>query len=110
MRTIFEQERGVSTPPARVQRTKAKRKVAASSDSTLRSYMQAMGSYPTFTAEQEQRVAIELRQTRCARWAALLCYPPLVPSIVELIEARLEVDADRWVGFGYVIARSPGRG
>ena len=49
-----------------------------------------MGDYPTFSADGEQRAAIELREARCARWTALLAYPPLVPSIRELVEARLE--------------------
>ena len=54
--------------------------------------MQAMGDYPTFSADEELQAAIELREARSVRWAALLRYPPLVPSIRKLIDERLEVE------------------
>ena len=54
--------------------------------------MRSMGDYPTFSVDEERETAIALRRARCDRWAALLCYPPLVPSIRALIVERLEVD------------------
>jgi RNA polymerase primary sigma factor len=50
-----------------------------------------MGSYPTFTAEQEHHAALELCQARVDRWTALLGYPPLVPKIRLLLEARMKL-------------------
>src|SRR5690606_39754521 len=58
------------------------------------SYMQLMGDCPTFTTEQELEAAIALRKARSERWAALLNYPPLVPSLRVSIGQRIELDAE----------------
>jgi RNA polymerase primary sigma factor len=64
---------------------------ASTGDSSLRSYLQRMGECPAFTPEQELAASVELRAARSDRWAALLCYPPLVPAIRTLLGARLEL-------------------
>ena len=66
----------------------------AATASALRAYMQLMGDCPTFTTEQELEAAIALRKARSERWAALLNYPPLVPSLRVLIGQRIELDAE----------------
>jgi RNA polymerase primary sigma factor len=50
-----------------------------------------MGECPSFTSDQELAAAVELRAARSDRWAALLCYPPLVPAIRALLGTRLEL-------------------
>ena len=71
-------------------RSKRKKSLGAG-DSALNAYMRSMNDYPTFSAEEEREVATALRQARCDRWGALLCYPPLIASTRALIEERLEV-------------------
>jgi RNA polymerase primary sigma factor len=51
----------------------------------------ATSDSPIFTPEQEHAASIELRAARSDRWAALLCYPPLVPAICTLLGQRLEL-------------------
>lgn len=81
-------EPSTSHLPGRKQRARGE---ASTSDSTLRSYMQMMGDCPTFTPEQELAASVALRAARSDRWAALLCYPPLVPAIRALLGQRLEL-------------------
>jgi RNA polymerase primary sigma factor len=68
-----------------------------SSDVPLRAYLKRIRKYPTFSPEQEMAAAIELRTARRERWIALLCYPPLVSAILELVRARLELGDEHGV-------------
>jgi RNA polymerase primary sigma factor len=81
-------EPDTSPGPGRKQRARGE---AFTSDPTLRSYVQMMGDCPMYTPEQELAASVELRAARSDRWAALLCYPPLVPAIRTLLGARLEL-------------------
>jgi RNA polymerase primary sigma factor len=86
-----EYDRPLPSKPAK--RRKRGSDQGLSGDSALRAYLQSMGDCPTFTAEHEQLAALNLREARVQRWAALLAYPPLVASMRALIDERCEIDA-----------------
>jgi RNA polymerase primary sigma factor len=90
MYSEFAQPDHSKTSPRPDRKLRARRE-ASTSDPTLRAYVQLMGECPTFTPEQELAASVELRAARCDRWAALLCYPPLVPAIRTLLGQRLEL-------------------
>ena len=79
--------------PARTRRAH-KRKASAADDgaanSAMRKYLDAMGDCATYSADEERVAAERLWRARCERWAALLSYPPLVPSVRKLVDERCE--------------------
>lgn len=88
----FVQVSDYDTPTDTRSRKNKRKKSLSAGDSALSAYMRSMGDYPTFTVDEERETAVALREARCDRWAALLCYPPLVPSVHKLIAQKLEVE------------------